>query len=394
MPAEFYEIVNLYGAGPLTLTKSKMKRLSLAILPLILLSMSSPRSAVDFDKQVTDGPYIMYADNKMHVNYILRENGTNVRSTETLPLSSRDGYVVKVATENPDKTFDVKLKSKLQVERSEWGKLKKQLVISDIEGNFAAFRKLLVANKVIDDNFNWIFEEGHLLLIGDFVDRGAQVTEVLWLIYSLEEKARATGGYVHYVLGNHEIMNMSGDLRYLHPKYVEAAKLMDKPFVELYGESSELGRWLRTKNVAEKIGDILYVHGGISPMVYRVPFDVPLINKIARPFYADSTFNYPNMETEILFSDFGPFWYRGMYKAGDSKLIEKQVDSSLMRFNSRHIVTGHTVVSDTVSMWFKGKVFNTDTHHAKGHSQGMLIEGGDKFYRVDANGNRFFMFKK
>lgn len=371
-----------------------MKRLTLAIMPLILLSMTSPKTPVFFDKDVTDGPYVMYADDKMHINYITRENGVNVLSTESLPLSAKAGQVIMVATEDPGKTFEVKLKPKLQAERSEWGKPKKQLVISDIEGNFAAFRKLLVANKVIDDNFNWTFDEGHLLLVGDFVDRGAQVTEVLWLIYSLEEKARAAGGYVHYVLGNHEIMNLSGDLRYLHPKYVEAASLMKKPFVELYGEASELGRWLRTKNVAEKIGDVLYVHGGISPLVYRVPFDVPMINKIARPFYADSVYNYPNAETEILYSDFGPFWYRGMYKAGDPRVIEKEVDSSLMRFNTKHIVTGHTVVSDTVSMWFKGKVFNTDTHHAKGHSEGLLIEGGDKFYRVDANGNRFFMIKK
>jgi len=372
-----------------------MKRLTLAILPLILLSMSSPRTPAAYDKSITDGPYVMYSDNKMYVNYITTENGISVRSVDSMVLSSRAGYVVKVATEHPGKTFDVRLKAKLQVERSEWSKPKKQFVISDIEGNFAAFRKLLVANKVIDDQFNWTFEEGHLLLIGDFVDRGSQVTEVLWLIYSLEEKARVAGGYVHYVLGNHEIMNMSGDLRYLHPKYVEAASLMNKPFVQLFGESSELGSWLRTKNVAEKIGDILYVHGGISPLVYRVPFDVPTINKMARPFYADSVFNYPDFETEILYSEYGPFWYRGMYKAsGDPKLIEKEVDSSLMRFNSSHIVTGHTVVSDTVSMWFKGKVFNTDTHHAKGHSQGLLIESGNRFFRVDANGNRFFLIKK
>lgn len=356
--------------------------------------MSAPRTPATFDKIITDGPYVMYTEEWMYVNYITSENGANVRSVDSMALSSRAGYVVKVATEHPGKTFNVRLKEKLQVERSEWGKPRKQLVISDIEGNFAAFRKLLVANKVMDDQFNWTFEDGHLLLVGDFVDRGSQVTEVLWLIYSLEEKARAAGGYVHYVLGNHEIMNLSGDLRYLHPKYVEAATLMNKQFIQLYGESSELGRWLRTKNVAEKVGDILYVHGGISPLVYRVPFDVPMINKIARPFYADSVNNYPDAETEILYSDYGPFWYRGMYKAGDPRVIEKEVDSSLMRFNSKHIITGHTVVSDTVSMWFKGKVFNTDTHHAKGHSQGLLIEGGDKFYRVDANGNRFFMTKK
>ena len=33
------------------------------------------------------------------------------------------------------------------------------LILSDIEGNFEAFRKLLQANHVIDDNFNWTFEK-------------------------------------------------------------------------------------------------------------------------------------------------------------------------------------------------------------------------------------------
>ncbi len=45
------------------------------------------------------------------------------------------------------------------------------------------------------------------------------MTECLWLIYSLEEKAKAAGGYVHFILGNHEIMNMQGDFRYVQDKY-------------------------------------------------------------------------------------------------------------------------------------------------------------------------------
>jgi hypothetical protein len=336
---------------------------------------------------IVDGPYILYTADKMYVNYIGSESGVNARLVDSMALNQRSGMVVKVATDEQGKTFDVKLKSRMQVEKSEWSRPKKQLVISDIEGNFQAFRKLLTANKVIDANFNWTFGDGHLLLVGDFVDRGSQVTEVLWLIYSLEDKAKAAGGYVHYVLGNHEIMNLSGDLRYLHPKYVEAAKLINKQFTELYGEGSELGRWLRTKNVVEKIGDILYVHGGISQKVYQVEWDAPLINKLARPFYADSNYVYPNLETDILYSDYGPFWYRGFYRAGDPALIEKEVDTSLMRFKTDHIVTGHTLVRDTISMWFNGKVFNTDTHHAKGRSEGLLIEGRS-FYRVDMEGHR------
>jgi diadenosine tetraphosphatase ApaH/serine/threonine PP2A family protein phosphatase len=371
-----------------------MKKWSFAILPFLFLAMSSHKDDPPVEHEITDGPYITYSDSRMYINYIIKDGDTLARKVDSMDIDKRSGYVVKVSTEVPGKMFDVKLKAKLQEERSVWGKPKKALVISDIEGNFGAFRKLLVANKVIDENFNWTFDDGHVLFVGDFVDRGQHQMEVLWLIYSLEDKAKAAGGYVHYVLGNHEIMNLSGDLRYLDPKYFKAAQLMNKQYVELIGDKTEIGRWLRTKNVAEKIGDVLYVHGGISPLVYRIPFDVPMINKLARPFYADSTYAYPNLETDILFGDGGPFWYRGFYSNRGNPAVELQVDSSLERFSSNHIVTGHTIVADTISMWFNGKVFNTDTHHAKGHSEALLIEGGDKFYRVDANGNKNFMIKK
>jgi hypothetical protein len=209
---------------------------------------------------------------------------------------------------------------------------------------------------------------------------------VLWLIYSLEEKAKAAGGNVHLILGNHEIMNMSGDLRYLNEKYKNNATLLNERYDELYGENSELGRWLRTKNVVEKVGDMLYTHGGISSLVNNMNIPVSKINDLARPFYSDSSNSYPDLKTEIIFSDYGPFWYRGYYM-GKEIATEQQVDSTLDKFDVKHISTGHTIVADTVSVRFNGKVFDTDVHHAKGFSEGLLIENG-KFYRVSTLGER------
>ncbi|MFN9954115.1 MAG: metallophosphoesterase, partial [bacterium] len=95
----------------------------------------------------------------------------------------------KVATDQPGIFFPVKLQEKITPEKSDVSRAKKMLIFSDIEGEFGSMRKFLQANKVIDDKFKWIFGDGQLLLVGDFVDRGKQVTEVLWLIYSLEEQA-------------------------------------------------------------------------------------------------------------------------------------------------------------------------------------------------------------
>ena len=265
------------------------------------------------------------------------------------------------------------------------------MALSDIEGNFAAFRKLLQSNRVIDSNFNWQFGNGHLVLTGDFVDRGEQVTEVLWLIYSLEEKAKAAGGYVHFILGNHEIMNLSNDLRYLNKKYIENTSLLNEKFETLFGINSEIGRWLRSKNIIEKIGGILFTHGGISSFINSMDASVKEINEMARPFYADTTHDYPPQIDTIFKSD-GPFWYRGYYSESKRASLG-QVDSTLIKFDVKYISTGHTVVADTISLWYGGKVINTDLRHARGISEALLIEN-DSFFRVDTKGNKISLMNR
>src|SRR4030095_7816107 len=249
-------------------------------------------------------------------------------------------------------------------EEPEDNSVKKMLVLSDIEGNFTAFRQLLQGNGVIDENFNWTFGEGHLVLVGDFVDRGTMVMEVLWLIYSLEEKAKAAGGYVHYILGNHEIMNMSGDLRYVQPRYPEHAALMNTQYTRLFGPDTEIGRWLATKNVVERVGNILFTHGGISSYVNSLNISLKELNEITRPYYTDTTYKYSDQRLNVIYSDFGPFWYRNYYKT--PRASKEQINSTLDIYGVRNISTGHTIIANEISSVYGTKVFNTDVHHAQG----------------------------
>src|ERR1043165_3624077 len=307
-----------------------------------------------------DGPYVLYKDKQIIIKYIMQKNDIKSMTVDSVSLSDKFKTTLWINTDEPGKKFPVNFKKTIQVESAAYPAVKKLLALSDIEGNFSSFRKLLQANGVIDSNFNWQFGNGHLVLIGDFVDRGEQVTEVLWLIYSLEEKAKTAGGMVHFILGNHEIMNMSNDLRYVNKKYWENTTLLNEKYETLYGENSELGRWLRSKNIIENVGGILFMHGGISANINRLGFSINTINEMARPYYADTTYNYlPPLDT--LFSDKGPFWYRGYY-FGNKKATAKQVDSTLTLFGTDYIATGHTIVADTISVWFNGKIFNTDVH--------------------------------
>jgi hypothetical protein len=114
------------------------------------------------------------------------------------------------------------------------------------------------------------------------------------------------------------------------------------------------------------------------------------INDLSRPYYSDTTYKYNDPKVELIYSDWGPFWYRGYYTktATAPAAPTSQIDSTLEKFNVKHIATGHTVIADTISFLHKGKLINTDVHHAKGHSEALLIEGG-KFYRITGHGEKF-----
>ena len=257
-----------------------MKKISFTLLPFLLagslLINSEQHNAADSlgPDILVDGPYVSYKGDKVFVKYITQHQGAKTVQVDSVPLAIKDTLSLRVATDDPEKFFAVRLQKKLQNEKSDYKKVSKQLVVSDIEGNFGALRKLLQANGVIDQDLKWTFGDGHLVTIGDFFDRGDRVTEVLWLIYSLEDQARAAGGYVHFVLGNHEIMNLSDDLRYLNAKYKESAALMNLRYMTLYDEDSELGRWLRTKNIVERVGKGLLLHAGISQNINQMDVSI------------------------------------------------------------------------------------------------------------------------
>lgn len=373
-----------------------MKKAVLVLFPFLFAAYTTVNKSSqlpgnkDIGGKLYDGPYLLYKNDKVYVKYVYGDSLNSTIGVDSMAMSAKAGLILTVATDEPGKTFSVQLKKKLSNEKSEYKKVEKMVVLSDIEGNFGAFRKLLQNCAVIDTNYNWTFGNGHLVLTGDFFDRGEQVTEVLWLIYSLEEKAKAAGGYVHFVLGNHEIMNLSGDLRYLQPKYFRNAAFLNENYMGgLYGENSEIGRWIRTKNIVEKIGNILFAHGGISTEINKMDITLGKINEMARPFYPDTLYNYPDQKIDTIFSDLGPFWYRGYYKA-TRLATTAQIDSSLDKFNVKMIATGHTIISDTIRILHNGKLINTDVHHSGGHSEALLIEDG-KFYRVTSKKEKFLI---
>ncbi len=341
----------------------------------------------DYDLGI-DGPHIFYhPGGKAEIVYV-KESGERFGLTREAFRRDRHDSL-KCMVHNVDRNlFSFKLKDSLTTAPSVYPAPGKLLAISDIEGNFQAFAKLLIGNGVVDKNLNWIFGDGHLVLVGDFMDRGENVTQCLWLIYKLEDESKLAGGQVHFILGNHEQLNLQGSISYVAPKYRQLVRDLNIPYKSLFDANTELGRWLRTKNVIEKIGGNVFVHGGISPEVASMQISIPEMNDRVRTAIDVKQDQVGESGTGLLLGRKGILWYRGLvqdYK--DYKLISNSaLDTVLSAFQAARIIVGHTIVN-AVSADFQGRVIRLDVKHSEGKPQALFIEA-EKLYRTDAQGNK------
>lgn len=329
-----------------------------------------------------DGPYVIYRNGSTIIKQVIK--GTNDFACRSDSISGFIEGKLITCNINDSLSFVTIIKDTLVVENPVYEMPEKLIAISDIEGNFGAFREFLINNKVINSNNQWIYGRGHLVLNGDFFDRGLNVTECLWFVYHLEQEAVKNGGYVHFILGNHEIMNMNDDIRYVRNKYLKNAELMDEDYRSFYKQNTELGRWLETKNIVEKIGNYLFLHGGISEELNMLNPAIEDINTKSRNYYYSSKAARQSGDTlvsTVFSSKYSPFWYRGYV---EETIKEESLDLTLKIFNVNKIVVGHTIVDD-VRYFYSKKVIGIDTDHAEGDTEGLLIENGSEF-RVDKTG--------
>ncbi len=178
------------------------------------------------------------------------------------------------------------------------------VAISDIHGDYDAMVRTLSQAGVIDKEGAWTSGDAHLVIVGDILDRAGDSRAAMDHLMRLEDEALAAGGRVHVLFGNHEAMNMMGDLRYVHPG--EYASFADDEtaeeregwfarYAERAGESSGLpdfrarfderfppgyfahrrafsnsgyyGQWLLEKPIIVVINEVAFVHAGLSPRI-------------------------------------------------------------------------------------------------------------------------------
>jgi TPR repeat protein len=299
------------------------------------------------------------------------------------------GSNARPAAEAPAPTPPVTRKDEPQVPDT-WNNVPRVIAIGDVHGDYEQFVSVLASAGLIDGNGNWTGGTTHLVQTGDVLDRGPDSRAVMDLLMRLEQQAPAAGGAVHSLIGNHEAMNIYGDLRYVSPgefaSYTDngagatrpasyddfKGPLTDNPqssdpsgpadpsripgFSErraAFSPDGVYGRWIRSHNSVVKIDRTLFVHAGLGAKYEN--WDIGAINRAVRQELAD----FSRLHGGVAIDPDGPLWYRDL-AVGNEQQLAPVVDALLKHFDVDQIVIGHTYADAAITPRFDGKVILVD----------------------------------
>jgi hypothetical protein len=294
------------------------------------------------------------------------------------------------------------------------------VAVGDVHGAYHRFVQVLQMVGVVDDEVRWVGGETHLIQTGDVLDYSADTRKALDLLMRLEQEAAAAGGRVHALLGNHEVMNLLGDLRFVVPAEYETfttpeseerreefiqeavnearfrarargatlrelsfrAKLKKEiplGFVErqeALSPEGRYGRWLRERPVVARVNGVVFLHGGLTPEVAALGCEV--INETAhRELTADIEKTREAPLESLVAAENGPLWYRGLARE-DETAFAASVEQVLQALDARRIVVAHTVTkTGGIQSRFGGRVLMIDAGmapHYGGHLAALEID--------------------
>lgn len=330
----------------------------------------------------SDGPIVIYENGKIN-SYGILPDGNSFKCYKQ-QITAKDK--LNCFVDETKQKFSFYLKDTIKTEKSIYDLPEKMFMVSDIEGNFKGFQMILIGAGVINSDLNWTFGNGHLVFVGDLFDRSLNVTECLWLVYKLEDEAEKLGGKVHFILGNHEVMNLKNDYRYVRQKSLINADSLKLDYSKWYTRNTELGRWIRSKNCIEKIGDIIFVHGGISKDFASNNNNFDEINSnFRKSIVAELT--KEETRNDVYIGRNSPIWYRGI---AELKAEPGDVDYVLDAFGAKKMIIGHTIF-DNITYLYERKVIAIDLEHKintdNGFMNALLFENNE-FYVINNNGIR------
>lgn len=263
------------------------------------------------------------------------------------------------------------------------------VAIGDVHGDLAATKRALSIAGLIDAQGNWSGGTTTLVQTGDILDRGDDEPEILALFWRLQAQAPQAGGKVELLLGNHEVMNAQGDLRYVtRDGFLDYAKTQVPPQWPTVDEAasglpigyigrkaafvpgSEIAQRFAQQKIATVVGDTVFVHGGISPEHAKIGIET--INAQTQAWLTGT-----KALPEALKGSQGPIWNRDYSQNPDARDCEA-LSQVLDTLGVTRMVVGHTVQPNGIRSACGGKVWCIDVgmaSHYGGQAQALEIVG-------------------
>jgi hypothetical protein len=286
-----------------------------------------------------------------------------------------------------------------KVDDYHWTGVERVIAIGDLHGDYPRYIDVMKSAGLIDKSGKWSGGATHLVQTGDITDRGADSRKIIDHLVKLRKQAKKKGGYVHLLIGNHETMNVVGDLRYVSDgefaafksknssklqnmqwqRQVEWMRANNPDFEEVdldafrkeweqkvplgwvehrqaWALNGEYGEWVKGNQVAVQVNDSIFLHGGISAQYCKFSLKSLTEQVIA------TLANYDPSITSIVNDPLGPVWYRGLANEDESNEIYSQtLDNILKRYSAKRIVIGHSPTGGVIWPRFDQRVVANDT---------------------------------
>jgi len=283
------------------------------------------------------------------------------------------------------------------------------VAVGDLHGDYSAWMDIAHGAGLVDATNHWAGGKTILVQLGDITDRGPDSLKIVRSLQQLQAEAPKSGGEVFVILGNHEAMNLLGDFRYTTPgeyaafvddrsparreqiylrirAQLEAAAQRTNPNAtpsqvrdqwlaktplgwlehkQAWSPRGDLGRWASRNSAIGKIGDTLFVHGGISAEYARLP-----LGEVNRRIAADMRAGRAGSTLE---DPLGPLWYRGLAAADPDAAGERaelrsptlppdqELSAVLAAYGAKRLVIGHTPSLAGIFLSPDGRLARIDT---------------------------------
>ncbi len=289
------------------------------------------------------------------------------RSSPSEPTAAQQGHATELQNapnKAPDKVPPLSA-------RLAYPAAKRVVAIGDLHGDLSAAKKALRLAGAIDAKDAWIGGALVVVQTGDVIDRGDEDRAVLDFLSKLQDEANRAGGALILLSGNHELMNVARDFRYVTPGgFAEFADEQGRGAA--FQPGGPYARLLAERPIVARVGDTLFVHGGILTKHARYGLD--RMSDELRAWMLGTREEPP----EIVMAGDGPVWTRAYSDATQAADCEG-LAQVLAALDSKRMVVGHTPQRSGITSACDERVWRIDVGLAKfygGPLQVLEIEDG------------------